>query len=88
MKVNVIGGSISQEEINAYVDYGRKKYHNRPIEEMTVKLDGEFVDLAYKLAPVPFSRIRRITGYLVGDLGRFNNAKRKEVEDRVNHTVS
>lgn len=34
---------------------------------------------------VPFQRIRRITGYLVGSLERFNNAKRKEVEDRVTH---
>jgi hypothetical protein len=34
---------------------------------------------------VPFQRIRRITGYLVGDLGRFNNAKRAEVLDRVKH---
>lgn len=25
-----------------------------------------------------FERIRRITGYLVGDLDRFNNAKRQE----------
>ena len=36
---------------------------------------------------VPFQRIRRITGYLVGDLGRFNNAKRAEVLDRVKHTT-
>lgn len=34
---------------------------------------------------VPFQRIRRITGYLVGDPGRFNDAKRAEVEDRVKH---
>lgn len=34
---------------------------------------------------VPFQRIRRITGYLVGDLGRFNDAKRFEVMDRVKH---
>lgn len=34
---------------------------------------------------VRFQRIRRITGYLVGTLDRFNNAKRKEVEDRVKH---
>lgn len=34
---------------------------------------------------VSFQRIRRITGYLVGDLGRFNDAKRAEVEDRVKH---
>lgn len=34
---------------------------------------------------VPFDRIRRITGYLTGDLSRFNNAKYSEVQDRVKH---
>lgn len=33
----------------------------------------------------PFDRIRRITGYLVGTLDRFNDAKRAEVRDRVKH---
>ena len=36
---------------------------------------------------VPFERIRRITGYLVGTLDRFNNAKRAEEHDRVKHSV-
>ena len=35
---------------------------------------------------VKFERIRRITGYLVGTLDRFNNAKRAEERDRVRHT--
>ena len=34
---------------------------------------------------VKFERIRRVTGYLVGTLDRFNNAKRSEVKDRVKH---
>lgn len=34
---------------------------------------------------VPFQRIRRITGYLVGDLSRWNTAKRAEERDRVTH---
>lgn len=34
---------------------------------------------------VGFERIRRITGYLVGDLGKFNNAKRSEESCRVKH---
>ena len=34
---------------------------------------------------VGFERIRRITGYLVGTLDRFNDAKRAEVNDRVKH---
>ena len=36
---------------------------------------------------VTFERIRRITGYLVGTVDRFNNAKRAEVADRVKHTT-
>ncbi len=34
-----------------------------------------------------FERIRRITGYLVGTLNRFNDAKRAEEHDRVKHNV-
>lgn len=33
---------------------------------------------------VPFERIRRITGYLVGSLERFNDGKAAEVSDRTN----
>lgn len=34
-----------------------------------------------------FERVRRITGYLVGTLDRFNDAKRAEERDRVKHSV-
>lgn len=34
---------------------------------------------------VKFQRIRRITGYLVGTVDRFNNGKRAEEHDRVKH---
>ena len=34
---------------------------------------------------VKFERIRRITGYLVGSVERFNDAKRAEVKNRVKH---
>lgn len=33
-----------------------------------------------------FERIRRVTGYLAGDVSRFNNGKRAEERDRVKHT--
>ena len=36
---------------------------------------------------VHFERIRRITGYLVGTLDRFNNGKRAEEHDRVKHGI-
>ena len=34
---------------------------------------------------VKFERIRRITGYLVGSVERFNDAKKAELRDRVKH---
>lgn len=37
---------------------------------------------------VSFERIRRITGYLVGGLDRFNDAKRAEERDSVKHAQS
>ena len=37
---------------------------------------------------VGFERIRRITGYLVGTVDRFNNAKQHEEADRVKHDVA
>lgn len=36
---------------------------------------------------VAFDRIRRITGYLVGNVERFNNAKRSEVNERTKHSI-
>jgi len=87
MKVNVIGESISQNEIDAYIAYGKNKYQGREITEMTVTTDGEFADLEFRFAQLPFQRIRRITGYLVGTTERFNNAKRSEEKDRVKHNV-
>jgi NifB/MoaA-like Fe-S oxidoreductase len=54
----------------------------RSLEDLTAL---ENVDCIAKLSSVRFQRIRRITGYLVGTLDRFNNAKRAEVNDRVKH---
>ena len=36
---------------------------------------------------IRFERIRRITGYLVGTVDRFNNAKKAELRERVKHTA-
>ena len=38
-------------------------------------------------AGIRFERIRRITGYLVGTIDRWNNAKKAEERDRVKHSV-
>ena len=39
--------------------------------------------LTIRTQPAQFERIRRITGYLVGTVDRFNNAKRAEEHDRI-----
>ena len=87
MKCNVIGGEMSHKEMEAYVDMLRKEHPERIYTEVTFKIDGEYVDIDYKYDTVPFNRIRRITGYLVGTLDRFNDAKRAEEQQRVKHTV-
>lgn len=83
-QVNVTKGTLSQAEIDAYVDYARQKYNREPLS-MDIAVDGDEVELSYDFGNVPFQRIRRITGYLVGTLDRFNNAKRAEEHDRVKH---
>lgn len=86
MTVTVQGGELSQREVQAYIDHIQEKNHQK-VDDLTITVDGDYVDLNYTLAPVPFERIRRITGYLVGTLDRFNNAKRAEERDRVKHSV-
>ena len=87
MNVNVIGDFITNEEIDAYIEHGKQKYPDKVIKEITIKVDGDYVDLKYDFDDIPFDRIRRITGYLVGTTDRFNNAKRSEERDRVKHTM-
>ena len=86
-EVNVIGGTLPQEEIDAYIARGAEQYGRTP-DSINITVDGEFVDLEYHFNPQNFERIRRITGYLVGTLDKFNNAKRAEEADRVKHSLT
>lgn len=85
--VTVHNGEIPEEEALAYVERGRELY-GKGLTEVVATLDPndpEMIDLEYKWMNKPFHRLRRITGYLVGNLGRWNNAKRAEERDRVKH---
>lgn len=92
MKVTLKNGdisSISEEEKKGYIDYARKKYPNEEIDEIIIEFDNEgYANLEIHKHSKPFVRIRRITGYLVGTLDRFNNGKRAEEHDRVKHGIS
>ncbi len=87
MKIRIIGEPLPEEETEAYRKYVQEKYPGRHISLLEIETDGDFVDLTCYTEPVPFERIRRITGYLVGTLDRFNDAKRAEVEDRIAHEM-
>ena len=52
------------------------------MESISMPINTRFVGEGVK-----FERIRRITGYLVGTLDRFNDAKRAEEHDRVKHGI-
>ena len=78
--------NISEQEILAYMHLIHQENRNDEIESLEFSAEsGDNVALDYTLRPPQFQRIRRITGYLVGTLDRFNNAKRAEEHDRVKH---
>ena len=58
------------------------------IEQVTFHAEAQVMDDRTVGQGVGFDRIRRITGYLVGTLDRFNDAKRAEEGERVKHNVS
>lgn len=81
-----ITGNADPKEAQAYVEYLENKY-NRKLETLDVTIDGDYADLNYTFANVPFERIRRITGYLVGTMDQWNDAKAAEEADRVKHSL-
>ena len=81
-----ITGNADPREAQAYVEYLENKF-NRKVSKLDINIDGEFADLSYELEHVPFERIRRITGYLVGTIDHWNDAKSAEERDRVKHSL-
>ena len=76
---------ISEHEIANYIDYIHKKT-NEPLSSLNISAaDNGQVELGYELSTQKFERIRRITGYLVGTIDRWNNAKQSEEHERVKH---
>ena len=74
-----------KEAVN-YFNYVKSRVKT-PIKAIEVKMcaDGK-VDVSYDCEGTKFERIRRITGYLTGDMSSWNNAKQAEEKERVKHT--
>ena len=76
---------FSVEEIERYIDYANSKIEHGQLSELKLTLQSDnHVQLDFKIF-TPFERIRRITGYLSGDVTSWNDAKRSEERDRVKH---
>jgi hypothetical protein len=85
MTITVTGGDMTAKEKSLYVQHVEQENPGRKIDWLKIQIDGEYVNLEYQLVPVKFDRIRRITGYLVGTMDRWNDAKLAEERDRVKH---
>ncbi len=85
--VKVTGGFLPEEEIEKYIASAKSRYPDKELNAVEFEVDGDYVNASYRFGTEPFQRIRRITGYLVGTLDRFNNAKRAEEADRVKHEL-
>ena len=81
--------AMTDKEVQSYVDYLQEKYC-RKLQELKIEMDEndpDYVGLTYTFSHVPFERIRRITGYLVGTMDNWNDAKTAEEADRVKHGI-
>ena len=83
----------TKEIFAKYQKYFAEKHGVKPEDiqiNMVVPIPGtDDVNVEYKnLAENKFERIRRVTGYLVGTLDRWNDAKQAEERERVKHTIA
>ena len=77
----------SEDEAAGYVAVTKSRIENPDdlISLQVFKRDDGMVDIIYGVQGTKFERIRRITGYLVGSLDRWNDSKQAEERDRVKH---
>ena len=86
--ITVLNGTMDQKEIDQYVNIFLKDNPTRKLDNLELSIDGDFINMKYTFKPLNFDRIRRITGYLVGTMDRWNDAKTSEEHDRVKHSLS
>jgi hypothetical protein len=77
---------VTEAEVRAYVGYTRSQVNGR-LKRLAVApgKEPDTVRVSFAADAEKFERIRRITGYLVGTIDRWNNAKKAEEQDRVKH---
>ena len=79
---------ISEQEIASYIDCVEQKTNERVSSLDLSPAENGKIAIEYVLQPQKFERIRRITGYLVGTVDRWNDAKQAEEHERVKHGLN
>ncbi len=76
--------NLSEKEAALYVEHVmnliKEKNPQELLKNITLSKVGDDIGIDYNLQPPKFERIRRITGYLVGTIDRWNQAKAAEEE--------
>ena len=76
---------LPEEFIRAEIAQAEKEQNRKACRAEFYRVDDGNAREVFYWHPVEFQRIRRITGYLVGTIDRWNDAKRAEEKDRVKH---
>ncbi len=86
-KVTVKGGTLPQEEIDAYIFYTKKRYGTILPDnlEIVLEVDGEYVNISYD-PPLMFHTYRA-TDYLVNDSQKLNASKYAEMQDKIPNSI-
>lgn len=79
---------LSDSEILAYIEREQGFRPQQPLTHLYLNCVDDDVEIRADYLVRPFERIRRITGYLVGTLDRFNDAKLAEVKERAKHSIN
>ena len=80
-----LDGIVTQEDVDTATADCKRKYPKAT--GLHIYVDDGYLGYKPTFGEVPhFDRIRRITGYLVGTIDRWNDGKRAEEADRVKHT--
>ena len=83
-KKSIVGFPATSEEFKAIKARAQAVGASSVIARLAS--DSE-IELEFHIPGQSFDRIRRITGYLVGTLSRFNDANKAEESDRVKHSI-
>ncbi len=76
---------VNEEEFKNVLNELTKEEVSELLLGLKKEISKDYESFTFEFQNIPFERIRRITGYLVGTLDRFNDAKKAEVEKRVKH---